>query len=169
MLDPVNYWVFILRDMLTPVSTPTSDPRRELGRLEEAGAISRAVIRAADEIKANFGEAVAPLGVPAHLARAVIMLDDPSTMSELAERLRCDPSYVTSLADQLEERGLAGRAQGADRRVKLLALTDDGRALRARVAATISAESIVLSRLDDAQRAALLPLLEQLLGESPIR
>ena len=131
-------------------------------RLDEAGALSRALIRAGELIKANFADAVAPLDLPPHLARAVIMLDEPLVMSALAERLACDRSYVTVLADQLEERGLAERVPGADRRVKCLALTADGQDMRGRIAAAVSERSVVLSQLDDAQRAALGPILAAL-------
>jgi hypothetical protein len=49
-------------------------------------------------------------------------------MRMLADRLACERSYITGLADQLEERGLVTRATGEDRRVKLLALTESDRA-----------------------------------------
>jgi DNA-binding MarR family transcriptional regulator len=61
--------------------------------------------------------------------------EEPQPRRALAERLHCDPSNVTFLADRLEERGLITRvADPADRRVKALALTDEGRAVRERFA-----------------------------------
>jgi MarR family transcriptional regulator, organic hydroperoxide resistance regulator len=47
-------------------------------------------------------------------------------MSELAELLMCDASNVTGIVDKLEQRGLAQRVQGEDRRVKVLTLTPAG-------------------------------------------
>jgi MarR family transcriptional regulator, organic hydroperoxide resistance regulator len=48
-------------------------------------------------------------------------------MSQLAETLFCDASNVTGLVDRLEARGLIERRDNPrDRRVKLIALTDDG-------------------------------------------
>jgi MarR family transcriptional regulator, organic hydroperoxide resistance regulator len=52
-------------------------------------------------------------------------------MSTLAELLVCDASNVTGIVDRLETRGLIERrAASRDRRVKLLALTDEGLRLR---------------------------------------
>src|SRR5690348_2450936 len=64
---------------------------------------------------------------------ALRALDEPRTMSEVAAILNCDNSNVTGIVDGLEERGLATRQPApADRRVKLIALTAEGRRLRAR-------------------------------------
>lgn len=53
-------------------------------------------------------------------------------MREIGEALICDASYVTDMVDKLEERELIERqADPGDRRVKLLALTRKGKALRA--------------------------------------
>src|SRR6266542_4968938 len=101
-------------------------------RLEEAARLSQMFIDITDKAKADFAEIVATLGLPVHLARAVLMLTTPAPMRDLAERLACDRSYITNLADQLEERGLVTRIPGEDRRVKLLQLTPAGVALRDR-------------------------------------
>jgi DNA-binding MarR family transcriptional regulator len=51
----------------------------------------------------------------------------PTSMGELAEIFRCDPSYVTTLVDGLESEGLAERKpRPTDRRVKDVVLTDLG-------------------------------------------
>jgi DNA-binding MarR family transcriptional regulator len=65
---------------------------------------------------------------------ALRILDEPRTMSEIANFLRCDNSNVIGIVDGLEARGLAERtASPGDRRVKLIALTAEGRRLRARL------------------------------------
>jgi DNA-binding MarR family transcriptional regulator len=65
---------------------------------------------------------------------ALRALDEPRAMSEVAAFLRCDNSNVTGIVDGLEARGLAERtASPGDRRVKLIALTAEGRRLRARL------------------------------------
>ncbi len=65
---------------------------------------------------------------------ALRVLDQPQTMSEIASFLRCDNSNVTGIVDGLEARGLAERtASPGDRRVKLIALTAEGRRLRTRL------------------------------------
>src|SRR6201990_3763171 len=42
-------------------------------------------------------------------AIALLKLDAPMTMKELGQRMGCDPSFVTSIADALEKHGLARR------------------------------------------------------------
>ncbi|HEX3174613.1 MAG TPA: MarR family transcriptional regulator [Solirubrobacterales bacterium] len=65
---------------------------------------------------------------------ALRALEEPRTMSELARLLQCDNSNVTGIVDGLEERGLAIRTSSEeDRRVKLIALTAEGRRVRARL------------------------------------
>jgi len=55
----------------------------------------------------------------------------PVAMSELAGILGCDNSNVTGIVDRLEYRGLVERRPAEhDRRVKLLALTEEGQELR---------------------------------------
>ena len=61
------------------------------------------------------------------------LLDEPRPMGELAQQMHCDNSNITGIVDRLTERGLVERrAAEGDRRVKLVALTDAGRAIRER-------------------------------------
>ena len=123
------------------------------------------LIHVAERTKSDFADVAGSLGLPVHLARAVVLLTEPAPMRDLAERLSCDRSYITGLADQLEERGLVERVPGRDRRVKLLQLTRAGIQKRDLIAETVAARALVLRRLDDAQRRALRPLLDALLSE----
>lgn len=123
------------------------------------------LIALSQQAMADFAETIAPFGLPVHLARTLLLLGTPTPMRAIADHLACDPSYVTSLADKLEERGLAERTTGADRRVKLLALTDEGAELKASITEAVAANSMMLLRLDDQERALLAPLLEKLLGQ----
>lgn len=60
-------------------------------------------------------------------------LESPCPMGTLGERLGIDKSYVTAIADSLEQSGLVERRPDTtDRRVRNLVLTDRGRALRVR-------------------------------------
>jgi DNA-binding MarR family transcriptional regulator len=55
----------------------------------------------------------------------------PTTMVTLAKFLGCHDSNITGLVDRLEARGLVERRNDpADRRVKLIALTDEGAEFR---------------------------------------
>jgi DNA-binding MarR family transcriptional regulator len=70
---------------------------------------------------------------------ALRSLDRPIPMSELARLLACDNSNVTGIIDRLEERGLAERRNAAhDRRVKLVALTPEGKRLKQGVEARMA-------------------------------
>ena len=80
-------------------------------------------------------------------------------MRDLADRLQCDPSNVTFLADRLEERGLIERRPDlSDRRVKLLALTTAGLAVRTRIVQAAATRS-PLARLSPADQQRLCRLL----------
>src|SRR3954471_14351695 len=92
--------------------------------IAEARRLSRLLVQAAELAKSRFTAAVEPLGLPTPLARALLVLAQPTSMGELAEQLGVDPSYITGVADQLEERGLVARVSGADRRVKMLEVTE---------------------------------------------
>lgn len=129
---------------------------------EQARRVATLLIGAAECAKADFATIVGELDLPPNLARAVVALDEPTPMRDLADRLLCDRSYVTGIADGLEQRGLVERVPGVDRRIKLLSLTPRGRDVRARVMAGVAGGSVLLTRLSPEQRAALEPLLEAL-------
>jgi DNA-binding MarR family transcriptional regulator len=89
-------------------------------------------------------------------------LDEPRTMSEIAAVLHCDNSNVTGIVDVLEEKGLAVRQPSAeDRRVKLIALTDEGRRLRTRLKRAVEKPPAWLERLSEADQGALRDLLRR--------
>jgi MarR family transcriptional regulator, organic hydroperoxide resistance regulator len=71
------------------------------------------------------------LCIPSFFIKALHTLERPMAMKDLGKRMHCDPSFVTTVADMLEKRGLARReAHPGDRRVKNLVLTGSGRNLR---------------------------------------
>ena len=79
-------------------------------------------------------------------------------------RMRCDPSFVTNIADQLEKRGLATReSDPADRRVKRIALTPAGLELKQRIENEILNGLPWRHALDNDERACLLGLVRKLL------
>jgi DNA-binding MarR family transcriptional regulator len=92
-------------------------------------------------------------------------LDEPRTMSEIAAVLRCDNSNVTGIVDVLEEKGLATRRpSAADRRVKLIALTEEGRRLRTRLKRAVEKPPIWIEGLSEADQRALRDLLQRASG-----
>jgi DNA-binding MarR family transcriptional regulator len=89
-------------------------------------------------------------------------LEEPKTMSEIAAFLHCDPSNVTGIVDGLEERGLATRTPAEqDRRVKLIALTPEGRRIRTRLVKAIEKPPAWLTELSAADQRTLRDLLRR--------
>ncbi|HSO96420.1 MAG TPA: MarR family transcriptional regulator [Acidimicrobiia bacterium] len=87
----------------------------------------------------------------------------PLPTGALAEQLGLDSSNVTSVVDGLEARGLVARqAHVEDRRVKLLVLTDEGRAVRARIDERLFATLTIFDVLTGAERHQLVTLLAKL-------
>ena len=81
-------------------------------------------------------ERMAALGVRMQLSPGVIKTlmrlakEDGVSMGDMARGIGCDPSYITALVDDLDERGLARREPAPTTgRVKIIVLTDAGRAL----------------------------------------
>lgn len=88
------------------------------------------------------------------------LLDQPRTMSEIAEVLRCDNSNVTGIVDGLEEKGLALREPSpGDRRVKLIALSAEGRRLHNRLKKAMERPPAWIESLSEADREALRDVL----------
>lgn len=89
----------------------------------------------------------------------------PIPMGRVAETLACDASNVTGLVDRLESRGLVRRRpSGADRRVKVLALTPTGSRLRALLLDRMTTPPATLGRLSVREQQALVRILTRLLG-----
>lgn len=108
------------------------------------------------------------LSVPAIFIKALHTLDAPMAMKDLGQRMHCDPSFVTAIADMLEKRGLARRAaHPGDRRVKHLILTGEGCELKQRLEAELSARMPWSSGLTDAERVQLLALIRKMLSATP--
>lgn len=104
------------------------------------------------------------LGIPTFFIKALHMLDCPMAMKDLGKRIGCDASFVTVIADTLEQRGLARReAHTADRRIKNLVLTGDGQALRERLEREMTARMPWVDALTDDERGQLLTLIRKML------
>src|SRR5258708_7875760 len=114
------------------------------------------------EVKCYFEEAFSELGVPPPCAKALRCIEGPTSMKELASRLKVDGSFVTAIADALEERQLARReTDPKDRRVKNLVLTAAGDKLRDRVQELFEGFP-GLHKLDPTERDALVALLRKM-------
>jgi DNA-binding MarR family transcriptional regulator len=104
------------------------------------------------------------MSVPPVFIKALHMLDGPTPMKDLGKRMECDPSFVTSVTDMLEKRGLARReAHPGDRRIKNIILTADGSELKRRIETELSAWMPWSRCLDNDERAQLLALFRKML------
>lgn len=98
---------------------------------------------------------------------ALLHLDPgrPLPMSDLADALACDNSNVTGIVDRLEARGLVERRPDErDRRVKMLALTDAGAEVRARVHERMGQPPPAIAGLSAADARTLRDVLRRALG-----
>jgi DNA-binding MarR family transcriptional regulator len=112
----------------------------------------------------RVGKALDRLGLTLVQAHALRTLDprQPLPMSTLAELLLCDASNVTGIADRLEARGLIERRTApGDRRVKTLALTRKGAALRARALEIMSEPPAPIAALSVADQRLLRDVLRR--------
>src|SRR4051812_27436848 len=91
------------------------------------------------------------------------LLDEPKPMGELAQHMHCDSSNITGIVDRLEERGLVQRqADERDRRIKLVALTEAGRALRDELARRRSVPPPQFAELSEAELRKLRQMFAKL-------
>ena len=89
--------------------------------------------------------------------------DTPKPMKILATQWRCDASYVTSLVDALEARGLVERlAHPSDRRAKMIALTAAGRQTRQLLLERLHEPPDAMFALTSAEQRTLSGLLRKL-------
>ncbi|MCX4984414.1 MarR family winged helix-turn-helix transcriptional regulator [Streptomyces sp. NBC_00572] len=134
----------------TPV-TPT-----KLQLLELLAAIGTAQWR-------DFAAAAAHHGLTSTQAKVLAQLNGPLPMRALATLLVCDASNVTGIIDRLEARSLVRREPDpADRRVKNVVATDEGREIIRRVREEMQATSGALDTLDEDESTTLYALLARL-------
>jgi DNA-binding MarR family transcriptional regulator len=118
-------------------------------------------------VRNRLHEASATIGVSPGLMKALFFLgpDTGVRMGDLAEHLSCDASYVTNLADVLEERGLAERRpHPTDRRVKTLVLSPAGVAAKQQLFELIYEPPPELDVLDAEEQRELRDLLRKVTG-----
>ena len=118
----------------------------------------------------RMGVACDAVGLSPGLMKTLFHLDPGAgvPMRDLADHWRCDASYVTSLTDSLEERGLVERrAHPTDRRVRLVMLTDEGIAARRRAFEIVSQPPASFGALTAAEQRQLRDLLRKVAAADP--
>ncbi len=152
-----------------------TQPLAKVNRRRKLGAVSSQAARQAwramqrllfeGESHGRMATACRLTGGPPSVVKALMHLspDEPRPMRDLADHWGCDASYVTSVADGLEEQGLAERRpHPTDRRIKTLVLTPKGAEVRAKVVDLLSEPPPSFGALTDAEQAELRDLLTKL-------
>src|SRR6266496_1382232 len=113
----------------------------------------------------DLGQSIATeFGLTGSDAIAMLKLETPMTMKELGQRMGCDPSFITTIADALEKHGLARREPSLrDRRSKNIVLTPEGVTVRNRLFRELMARAPWCTALDTGERRCLLGLMRKMI------
>jgi DNA-binding MarR family transcriptional regulator len=126
--------------------------------------ILRAIFELAGLLRGRAQGIGKDLALPPPVAMALAQINGTISMRELGQRLGCERSFITVIADELERRALIQREPDrTDRRVKNLVLTPEGAALRARLDSEFFAYLPWQRALDEDQRASLLNVINTLI------
>jgi len=148
--------------------------RITLGQMsEEAGAAWRSLceLMFSRQSHDRVHDACEAVGLTPGLMKALLSVQpgDPRPMKELAGEWRCDASYVTSLVDGLEERGIVERqSHPTDRRAKVIALTPAGEKVRRELQEHMHQPPACFDALTPAETGLLRDLLAKLVGALPV-
>jgi DNA-binding MarR family transcriptional regulator len=126
--------------------------------------MSAEVVALFARITARYGReyeaAASRHGLTPQQVKALLALDEALPMRRVAERLGAEPSNLTGIVDRLQARGLVERrADPSDRRIKLIATTDAGKAVAADLRGRLPFATDPLAALSDGQRQDLRDLL----------
>lgn len=130
-----------------------------------ASAFRIAVMRLSRRLRSERSDET--LGLSQLSALSSLMRSGPLSPTALAELERIQPPSMTRVITALEERGLVERAPHlSDRRQSVIEITEAGRAIvledRRRRAAWLAMRFATLSKDEQAQIAAVLPIIERI-------
>lgn len=115
------------------------------------------------QLRRLFDERVRGLGLTGPQARLLLSLDRNPNENQAfyAERLEIEPITLTRIVDRLEDAGWIERqSDPADRRARILHLTDKSRGIVARLNASVEdLFEAMLGGFDDAERAVFADML----------
>jgi DNA-binding MarR family transcriptional regulator len=144
------------------VGSPSDEDRRSAEDRLDAE-LADAFNELMDQTIDRFADLGKRFSIPAFCVKALHMLSSPMAMKELGQRFHCDPSFITSIADLLDARGLGRRETDTrDRRIKNLTLTPKGLELRERIEREIAAIMPWTHALDTSERECLLGLIRKM-------
>ncbi len=135
---------------------------------ELAASLLYQVMALAGEVAGRMHDGLERLELTGPTANLLWILDpdaEPQPLRKLAALMRCDPSNISLLSAQLEERGLAERRpHPRDGRVRTLVLTAEGRKVRERLLAVVVRHS-PFAHLGDEEQLLLQSLLARALAD----
>jgi len=153
-------------NMEAATSAPGSK-RASAGKPDLGGEAWRLLLELFGRNRPQMLEIQAEYGLKPPLVLTLQDLDEPKPMGRIAHLLKCDNSTVTWIVDRLEERGLVERGSDPkDRRVKLIALTDEGRRVRDEVSARLEVPPPEIAGLSRTDQKALRDLLRRALADA---
>jgi DNA-binding MarR family transcriptional regulator len=118
------------------------------------------------EFVERMGALSARMGASPGVIKTLMRLSasDGVSMGDMARGIGCDPSYITALVDDLDQRGLARREPAPyDRRVKIIVLTEAGQALADEIAAIFAVPPASFNVLSGVELAQLRDLLDKVI------
>lgn len=146
---------------------PSESPRVTSEPLAERAEVIGLLFRYVRVLSQHFEEVAAHHNLTDMQAKLLMLLDEPRSTREAAQRLACDPSNITGMVDRLESRALLERRTDAtDRRIKLLTLTSQGEGVLAQFRADLFASVPGMQQVSTENVLLLKGLLQRLLGES---
>ncbi|MDH6118646.1 MarR family winged helix-turn-helix transcriptional regulator [Kitasatospora sp. GAS204B] len=113
----------------------------------------------------EYEEAAAARSLTGAQAKVLALLRrGPMPMRHIAQTLSCEPSNITGIVDRLEARGFVTReSDPQDRRVKLVAATEQGQAASAELRESLNFAREPLAALGPEERGVLRDLLHRML------
>jgi MarR family transcriptional regulator, organic hydroperoxide resistance regulator len=107
------------------------------------------------------------LSPPQVMALRVLDPERPLPMHELASACHLDNSTITGIVDRLEEQGLVERrSDERDRRVKMVAATDEGAKVCGKLGEILQEAPEPIARLSHKDQAALRDILRRAVEQS---
>ncbi|MGF7238671.1 MAG: MarR family winged helix-turn-helix transcriptional regulator [Frankia sp.] len=105
---------------------------------------------------------------PAALKTLLVLSSGPRPMRDLVSAFRLDPSYLTSVVDALERRGVAQREpHPTDRRAKTVAVTEQGQRVVERARELMAVPPPSFEVLSPSEQNQLLSLMLRIVDAEP--
>ena len=143
----------------------TPDTEAQPGESTAVERIVDALGELADVLRPHVQACAARIGLAPPYAIALRQIEGSSPMKDLAQRLHCDPSFVTTVADTLEQHHYATReGDGRDRRVKNLVLTPAGLQAQKQFRRDLATDTPGIRQLAPADRTRLIEILRSMVA-----